>query len=176
MYVRKHNSKSNKIMLVTQSGAEIGFSQSSSGLIQLFPLLAYASNNKEDYKYIAFIEQPELHLHPQLQILMADILFGREYKSFGDVRNRFIIETHSEHIVRSLQLRIARYKVFSKKLKFYYFEHNERGMTKTINLEVDKLGNFITPWPNGFFEESAELSYKLLEAQVERIKGKKNEH
>ena len=48
-----------------------------------------------------YFEQPELHLHPALQNTMADFLWFLKNQIYK------VVETHSEHFVNRLRLRIA---------------------------------------------------------------------
>ncbi len=160
------------IRVVDQNYSVFNYSEASSGLIQLFPIIAdsvYAAIYRHDF--ISFIEQPELHLHPKLQAEIPGILLPHEdYEGYTELGGyaRYIIETHSEQIVRGFQLKIARKEADPEMLKFYYFNQDESGNTKVIELKIDTIGNFITPWPNGFFDEASDLAMKLLEAQIRR--------
>lgn len=51
---------------------------------------------------LVIIEQPEVHLHPKAQVALTDLFI----KQTADNR-RFLIETHSEHILLRTQRRIA---------------------------------------------------------------------
>ncbi|NUN09194.1 MAG: AAA family ATPase [Ignavibacteriaceae bacterium] len=164
--------KGTDIYIVGLNGGEFNYKEASSGLTQLFPIIADSVKDPTINPQISFIEQPELHLHPKLQAKLANILVTEDYCEddpfLYEVAPRYIIETHSEHIIRAFQLRIAEKHDEPGVYHFYYFDQKDDGITKVIKLETDKLGNFITPWPNGFFDEAADLSMKLLEAQIRR--------
>jgi predicted ATPase len=51
------------------------------------------------------LEQPEWHLHPSVQTKLADF-----FLSLTMMGKQCIIETHSEHIVNRLQLRMVQLK------------------------------------------------------------------
>jgi len=70
------------------------------GASQVLPILLQVLAPPEDG--LVIIEQPELHLHPEAQAVMADLFINNTNK-----RTRFLIETHSEHIKLRLQLRIV---------------------------------------------------------------------
>lgn len=159
----------------------------SSGGKQFLPILLYLYFEQDYTNVWFFFKQPELHLHPRLQMRIpellvsknvpqahfeikeGDIIIHRDIKKFS---NFFIIETHSEHIIRKFQLLIANseYPYFTNKdIAIIYVQPDERTLNSSIKImELDEKGNFIDNWPAGFFDESAELSYALLEAQIKR--------
>jgi predicted ATPase len=61
---------------------------------------------------LVIIEQPELHLHPSAQAVLADLFIKKSREGV-----RFLVETHSEHILLRLQRRIAEttYETFQAK-------------------------------------------------------------
>jgi hypothetical protein len=102
---------------------DIGF-----GASQILPVII-ACLDADDNAFI-IIEQPELHLHPEAQASVADLFIecvsaltaderkreikeekGKEERNEERVRERVrrrcLIETHSEHILLRLQLRMA---------------------------------------------------------------------
>jgi len=170
------------IWLVNERGEKINFINASSGLIQLFPVifvfyLIVCKKNKKDNSYIntdfllkktdystLFIEQPEIHLHPKLQMSFAEIL--KEIRNDND--NLFMIETHSEHIIRKIQIMIAQNEINMNNVKVFYFKSESRGKLEIQELKIAENGNFITSWPEGFFDESATLILDLIKAQINR--------
>lgn len=161
-----------KLKVKSLTGAISDYSESSSGMIQFYPIiLKRFLPDIESYPLPFFrtllIEQPELHLHPALHSEVAELCSNNSISPTTSAN--FIIETHSEHLIRGYQLLIAKGKINPEKIRFYYF-NPVKNKTKVVNLKVDEFGNFITPWPNGFFSEASDLSYKLLEEQLKRQK------
>jgi len=133
---------------------DIGF-----GASQLLPIIVegiYARPGS-----ILLIEQPEIHLHPKLQAILADFLI--EVAKEG---KQIIIETHSEHILLRLRRRIAEEKITNKDVAIYYFELAEHG-TEITNISVDEYGT-LESLPKGFFEEDIIDTYELLMAAARR--------
>ena len=89
------------------SSAITNLSNASSGLLQVLPIISISfyvrGKENQSYKFIRIIEQPELHLHPKLQCYLSEFFCDKVLKD----RN-FIIETHSEHIIRKVQVLIAK--------------------------------------------------------------------
>jgi len=139
-------------------------SNASSGVIQLLPIITLISMSevKEEIVKLFFCEQPELHLHPKLQVKLAEFFSLKEFESVYK-----IIETHSEHIIRKVQVLIAQGKLTKDDVVVYYFDKKD-GSTKVKEIEMDDNGLFKEPWPDGFFDDKMELTLDLLEAIRER--------
>ena len=110
---------------------------------------------------IVCIEQPELHIHPALQVALGDLFTEQINKPLS---NCFIIETHSEHLMLRLLRRIRETSegvapdgrtLTPDKLAIYFIEPGGKCIL-CRSIRVDKEGEFIDNWPNGFFAERAE--------------------
>ena len=114
------------------------------------------------------IEQPELHLHPAAQSKLA-ALFA-EAVTF-DPRNQTImlIETHSEHLIRALQILIADpdNDITNDMIKFYYVDKTENGSV-IKEMKTNEKGQFLERWPKGFFDEAHVMSRKLMDTLAKR--------
>lgn len=123
---------------------DVGF-----GISQVLPVIVQCFH--ADYGSICLFEQPELHLHPGVQASLADLLietiFSREN---GRDRNvQLIIESHSEHLLRRLQRRIAEEELSGDDVAVYFCRPGQDG-AQIEPLEIDAYGR-ITNWPEGFF-------------------------
>ena len=137
------------------------------GISQFIPVLVAALDQSLP---IAFIEQPELHLHPKQQAMLGDVFAAqtsrgaRWYKppDGKDSQERtIIVETHSELLilrllrqVRETNLGMANSKGISLSpldLKVYYVGSNEEG-TVFKEIQISDTGKFVQPWPDDFFE------------------------
>jgi predicted ATPase len=126
------------------------------GISQVLPVIVNCVTNKES---MVLIEQPELHLHPRLQGDLADLFIDTAIK--GDQHNTYVIETHSEHIIRRVMRRIredrnksaGEPRITKDDVAILYVAAGPNGSTVT-HLRLDDEGDLIDEWPNGFFEES----------------------
>lgn len=118
---------------------DVGF-----GIGQIMPIILEALVNKQK---ILCVEQPEIHLHPQLQANMADLFIDSVKQG-----NQWIIETHSEALMLRLQKRIREGVISSEMISVVYVDVGNNGAS-AINIPLDKKGNFTIHWPGGFFEE-----------------------
>jgi len=151
------NNDVSSIILIDEMGKITNIANESSGLIQILPVLISLAGND-----LFSVEQPELHLHPKLQVKFPDVLLNSEEDRISnDSRNLILIETHSEHIIRKIQVLIAKGKLDREKIAVYYFD-NIKGTTKVKKMEIEENGFFKNPWPNGFFDDSYKLSKELL--------------
>lgn len=123
------------------------------GISQVVPVIVTALDGEER---LLAIEQPELHMHPRLQAAIADLFIESIHKN----KHRFIIETHSEHMILRLLRRIretekgtapADRQLRTNELGIYYLKQ-ENGSTTASRIDVDVNGEFIQPWPDDFFE------------------------
>ena len=108
------------------------------------------------------LEQPELHLHPSVQAGLADVFIDC-------IENRdlqIILESHSEHMVRRLQRRIAE-KVFAPEDAALYFCELQTGESKLTSLDVDMFGD-IHNWPDDFFGDLLGEVVAAFDAGLER--------
>ncbi len=124
------------------------------GISQVLPVVVGAL--AEDVSLYS-IEQPEIHIHPRLQVGLGDLLI-HSAKVLG---KRFLIETHSEHVILRLLKRIREAdelgeedsSVFSAEdISVLYVECVEEE-TRISPLRISQTGRFIDRWPDGFFEE-----------------------
>ncbi len=117
------------------------------------------------------MEQPELHLHPSVQASLADLFIAAvQARENGRRRNlQLIVESHSEHFLRRLQLRIAEEKLPCEDFALYFCEPS--GSESEIRqLEVDRYGN-ITNWPKDFFgNEMADRAAMMDTIMTRRLK------
>ncbi|MBN8706507.1 MAG: DUF3696 domain-containing protein [Bacteroidetes bacterium] len=132
------------------------------GISQLMPIISSAVTNQYQ---LHIVEQPELHLHPSLQARVPGIFID----SFMKNENTYIIETHSEHIIRSFQLEVAKFKVSNKMkginpdfLAIYYVTKDADGNSIIKKMELNENGDFTEPWPDDFFDSATDLTMERL--------------
>ena len=146
----KRNKRSHEV-LITDLGI---------GVSQVLPVLVLCYYVPEGSTII--LEQPELHLHPSVQAGLADVFIDV-------VKNRnvqILLESHSEHLLRRLQRRIAE-EVFAPDDAALYFCEMSDGESNLTALEVDMFGN-IRNWPEDFFGDLAGEIVAAFDAGLER--------
>lgn len=127
------------------------------GISQALPILISTLSSKNTNIYL---EQPELHLHPAVQMELGDEFI----RSYHENKNSFMVETHSEHLLLRIMKRM-RHTAENKKDRdksldltpddvclLYVDEH--KGRTFVRELKLDEKGNLLNRWPGGFFDNS----------------------
>lgn len=111
---------------------------------------------------ILVIEEPEVSMHPDYQSKLTS-LFEDAAMNYG-VDINFVIETHSEYLVRKSQAIVAGYsdEQFDKNpFAVYYFTKDGQA----YSLGYTKSGRFLKPFGEGFFDEAARLNYQVLKKE-----------
>ncbi|MBA2868941.1 AAA family ATPase [Methanococcus maripaludis] len=96
------------------------------------------------------MEQPELHIHPAIQAKMIDSIssiLAIAEKEKLDIK--FILETHSETIVRRIGYLIAKNKLNHDYVNIYIFDQ-KNGISNIKRAHYNERGN-LKNWPLGFF-------------------------
>ena len=137
---------------------DVGF-----GVSQVLPVLALCYYVPEGATVI--FEQPEIHLHPSVQAGLADVFIDAM-----NVRHiQIVLESHSEHLLRRLQRRLAEEKIRAGDLKLYFCDVSKTA-SRLIPLDIDGFGH-IRNWPKDFFgDEFGEIS-AIVEAEQSRQGG-----
>ena len=144
------------------SGALVAPTDVGVGISQLVPVIVASLRAKGG---MLAIEQPELHVHPAIQVGMGDLFIRAvvgDQSGWGADNKALIIETHSEHIILRLLRRIRETTedavppgaigIGPDDLSVVYAENGDDGV-RLKALRVDPEGDFIDRWPRGFFEE-----------------------
>ena len=139
---------------------EVGF-----GLSQLVPILLKIILAGDGS---LIVEEPEANLHPNLQSKLADI-FVLAHKTFG---TQFILETHSEYMIRRFQYLIANKEFGRDDLIIHYFNSDkavEKGEDKIKHIKVTQWGGLSDTFGPGFFDESTRLQFDLLQLKRNQL-------
>ena len=122
------------------------------------------------------IEEPEIHLHPRFQSLLADMFI----EAYSNYNVHFIIETHSEYLIRKIQKNVALHSlnpdngISADDISIYYLYSPDKHKRPIGEPQIKKIGiredgRLTNPFGSGFFDESSSLSMDLL-----TIKAQKN--
>ena len=143
--------------------ADIGF-----GFSQLFPIILQGLRMSESQ--ILLLEQPEIHLHPSLQMKLGDFLISLALSG-----KQVIVETHSEHIINRLVRRVVEdetdtlYKISG----IHFFSQELNG----LNIEDVSVNDIfgITNWPDGFFDQSVDEKEQILFSSLRKRQARRGD-
>lgn len=146
---------------------DVGF-----GVSQVLPALVqafYAPANST-----VWMEQPEIHLHPQVQSELADAFISAvQAHEGGAPRNvQLIIESHSEHFLMRLQRRVAEGRIAPGDVAVYF----AREAGRELDLDALRLNLYgeIENWPDNFFgDEMGEIAARTEAGLRRRIDERK---
>lgn len=127
-------------------GVSVSMDQVGYGVSQIVPLVVEVIAGEFP---LTLLEQPELHLHPRLQAAFGSVL---EEAVTANPARQFIIETHSETLLQRLRKLIRTGHLLPEMVSIVYIEKTPDG-SQALPIRLDSQGNFLDPWPHGFFEE-----------------------
>lgn len=153
-----------RVKIIHEKGGEgVELADMGMGSIQLMILLWKLATYIRRYKEKAIkptivIEEPEQNLHPKVQSKLANLLIylNEKYKF------KFIVETHSEYLVRNTQLIAADLlkKTMDNPFKTYYF--TGEGPSPYKDMGYQESGMFKEKFGQGFFDEAGRLHMAIL--------------
>lgn len=141
------------------------------GISQVLPVVVAAQDGSAS---VVCIEQPELHIHPAVQVGLGDLFIdGAMNQGLS-----FLIETHSEHLVMRLQRRMREQaagelpdgatRIKPDDVSFIYLDRSDEGTVAACHIGLTADGKFDSPWPRGFFSERAvEVLPAAMRAKLE---------
>jgi len=142
--------------------ADVGF-----GVSQLLPIVVMGLRAPEGS--LLLFEQPEIHLHPQVQASLADF-----FLTLGESKKRLLIETHSDYFINRLRRRIAEDPTdeLGERVSILFVRPPEDGKGAVIEpMRVDRYG-VIENWPADFLPESADEAERIIRAGLKKRQGK----
>jgi len=127
--------------------ADLGF-----GYSQLIPIILKILILSKTEFPLLMIEEPESHLHPNYQSKLAE-LFADAKKKF---KINFLLETHSEYLIRKFQYLIAKGELSPDDVVIYYFG-NPDDEDYIRQIKINKNGVLSGNFGPGFYDEAVQI-------------------
>lgn len=161
------------LVKVHPTSSEVKITDVGFGVSQVLPALVQAFYCPPNSTI--WMEQPEIHLHPQVQAELADVFISATHaRENGKERNvQLIVESHSEHFLNRLQRRVAEGTVSPENVAVY-FCRRAGSATELEPLRLNVLGE-IENWPENFFgDEMEDISARTM-AAMQHLKKQREE-
>ncbi len=146
------------------SGRWANFADVGYGIGQALPVIVEGLRTPPGGTFI--VQEPEIHLHPDAQLAMADFLVHL-------MRNgrQVIAETHSEHLLLRVRRKIlagAQQGILPEHLNIILVDKDEGPASRAAQLPIDELGQ-VAHWPSGFLQEANNERMALLEEMAAKV-------
>lgn len=156
-------------IMLNDRGHQVNMTDVGFGYSQVLPILTklwYAHSKKKLNRYtysnqyilnnVTLIEQPELHLHPAMQAIVADALV--DFINFipqldeHELRDILIVETHSQTIINRIGRRIRENTLSPDDVNVLLFQRDSFNADSEIRIAQFNENGQLTNWPFGFFD------------------------
>ena len=136
--------------------ADVGF-----GVSQVLPVLVALL--VADPGQLVYVEQPELHLHPRAEYVLASFIADAARRGV-----RLIVETHSALLLLSVRTLVAHGKLDPGLVKLHWFSlSREDGSTAVRSADLDRDGAY-GEWPEDFGDVELTACGMYLDAVEQR--------
>jgi len=149
-----------KIEINNHNIADVGF-----GVSQSLPILVEGLFMNP--KQTLLLEQPEIHLHPKMQMKMADFLLSLAMQD-----KQMVVETHSDHFINRLVRRCIECEEFHEKVIIYFIDKDENNISNIQEIKIDKINGAICQNSNFFYQFASETE-KIIDAGYNNLQKEK---
>lgn len=152
-----------KVKINNHNIADVGF-----GVSQVLPILTEGLFLSP--KQTLLLEQPEIHLHPKMQMKMADFLLSLSVQD-----KQVIVETHSDHFINRIVRRYMEDSKIRDKIKIYFIDKDIYNTSNITKVSIDEVDGAICDNPNFFYQFAIETE-KILDAGYKNLENKEAEN
>jgi predicted ATPase len=172
--IKRHQGKATEVY-AKRDGEDVLLADLGFGFTQLVPIIlkiAVAAYRKQAEQFevpflssLFLLEEPESNLHPSYQSKLAELII--DAANTFDIQ--FIIETHSEYMIRNFQYLTATKQIPSNGTKIYYFNQPDSEDFKEApyrEIEILNDGRLSKSFGSGFFDEADKIVFELYRLSV----------
>ncbi|SHN82355.1 Protein of unknown function [Paenibacillus sp. ov031] len=141
-----------RIEVLNDLGQKIPINHVGFGMSQILPIVVEGLVSPSRSTLI--LEQPEIHLHPNVQSLLLDFIYSLVLSG-----KKVIVETHSDHLITRLRRRIAEGSSDVKKVNLTFVENKEYKVLKLTD------SGSLEYWPQDFFDQLDKDIRAIVKAQ-----------
>lgn len=144
----------------------VGIADAGFGISQIFPIILEGLRMERGNTLI--LEQPEIHLHPNLQMQMADYFISLALSG-----KSVLVETHSDHVINRLVRRIVEDETHNLQdlIGIYFIKPSENGSVYE-EVKIDETKGIVN-WPPDFFDQTANEQMKIMQAGLKKRKNQR---
>jgi hypothetical protein len=137
------------------------------GYAQVLPVLVALARARVGGPRLLCLEQPELHLHTRAQVELSRLLVATAKDA---ARPRVLVETHSEVLLMSVQLAIAKGEIDPDMVRVYWVESRSDGTSDAVAVDFSEEGQPVGSALAGAFGEAVGLGQELVLRQIPRAR------
>ena len=138
-----------KIRNISANIQDVGY-----GVSQLLPILVRIFTVQRPAYFL--LQQPEVHLHPRGQAELTSLFIT----SINERAHKFIIETHSDYMLKRARIEIRNKLINPDDVSLVYFEP-DGDQVNVHNISFDEYGNLLNI-PNGYEQFFLDESDRFL--------------
>ncbi|OBR66499.1 hypothetical protein A7K91_03375 [Paenibacillus oryzae] len=144
-----------RIEILNDLGQKVPINHVGFGVSQILPIVVEGLISPSRSTLI--LEQPEIHLHPNVQSLLLDFIYSLVLSG-----KKIIVETHSDHFITRLRRRIAEGSSDVKKVNLTFVENKEYKVLKLTD------SGSLEYWPQDFFDQLDKDIRAIVKAQSKK--------
>lgn len=146
-----------RLLLDASTGSFVLPSEVGAGISQLVPVVVAAIEGRGG---LTLVEQPEIHVHPAVQVGLGDLLLDAAHRE--GQRRLICVETHSEHLLLRVMRRMREthegtvpdgVRPVRPGDVSVVFVEKDGSRSTCRKMPLNERGELVKAWPGGFFEE-----------------------